>query len=189
MDKKLQIEIEFRSMFDQEKYNDIRIFLAKNAKDLGKDNKDVYFFILQDKLVKVVNNISKKNAKIVLKLNKIGKGSDFEETEILIDQNDVEKSVGLFISLGLNEMQRSFQKRHNYLYKEIEFALKYSDTWGHHLELEKMVYDKKDISLAKKQIQKMALELGIHLMTDRELMEFTEKKDYEYQQNINQKEL
>ena len=145
MNKKLQIEVEFRSMFGKKKYNDIRIFLEKNAKDLGEDNKDVYFFILQDKLVKVVNNISKKNAKIVLKLNKIGKGSDFEETEILIDQNDVEKSVGFFTSLGLNEMQRSFQKRHNYLYKEIEFALKYSDTWGYHLELEKMVYDKKDI--------------------------------------------
>jgi len=85
MNKKLRIEVEFRSMFSEKKYNDIKIFLEKNAKDLSEDNKDVYFFILQDKLVKVVNNISKKNAKIVLKLNKIGKGSDFEETEILID--------------------------------------------------------------------------------------------------------
>jgi len=86
-------------------------------------------------------------------------------------------------------MQHAFQKRHNYLYKEIEFTLKYSDTWGHHLELEKMVYDKKDIFLARKRIKEIALELGIHLMTDRELMEFTKKKDYEYRQNINQKKL
>ncbi len=90
MNKKLQIEVEFRSMLDEKKYNNIRIFLKENAKDLGKDDKDVIFY-LKDKLIKVVNNVSKRNAKVVLKLNKIGRGSDFEEIEILIDQNDVEK--------------------------------------------------------------------------------------------------
>ena len=144
---------------------------------------------MKDKLIKVVNNVSKRNAKVVLKLNKIGRGSDFEEIEILIDQNDVEKSVNLFTLLGLNEMQHSFQKRHNYFYKGIEFALKYSNTWGYHLELEKMVHNRKDVSLAKKQIQKVAIELGIHLMTDKELLNFTKRKDREYQQNINQKKV
>ncbi|MHA1657495.1 MAG: CYTH domain-containing protein [Promethearchaeota archaeon] len=182
MNKKLQIEVEFRSILNKRGYNNVRIFLKKNAKDLGEDNKDTYFFILEDKLLKVVNNISRENAKIVLKLNKIGRGSDFEEIEILINQDDIEKSVKFFTLLGLNEIQHSFQKRHNYFYKGIEFALKYSDIWSYHLELEKMVHDRKDIFLAEKQIQKIAVELGIHLMTDKELAEFTRRKDYEYQQ-------
>ena len=72
-----KIEIEFRSIFDRPRYRKINDFLQKNAKNLGKDDKDVFFFIMPDKLLKVVNNISKNNAQIVLKLNKIGKGSDF----------------------------------------------------------------------------------------------------------------
>lgn len=44
----------------------------------------------------MVNNISKKNAEIVLKLNKIGRGNDFEELEIPIDPKMVEGWVTFF---------------------------------------------------------------------------------------------
>jgi len=118
----------------------------------------------------------------VLKLTKIGQGSGFEEVEIPISQNDVEKAVKLFEALGLNEVQRSFQKRHNYLYKEIEIALKYSDAWGYHMELEKIVGDKNSVPEAERQIREIASEFGAHIMTDEELKEFTEKKDKEYRQ-------
>ena len=184
-----QIEVELRSMFDKKKYEEINKFLNANAKDLGKDDKDVHFFILPDKLVKVVNNISKKNAKIVLKLTKIGKGSDFEEIEIPINQDYIEKAVKLFRGLGFNEVQHAYQKRHNYLYKGAELALKYSDAWGYHLELEKIVKDKKNILKAESQLRRVASELGVHLMTDDELAEFTKKKDREYQEKLRQKNL
>jgi len=125
-----RIEIEFRTMFDKKKYSDLYNFLNKNAEDLGEDDKDVYFFILQDKLLKVVNNISKKSATIVLKLNRIGKGSDFEEIEIPIKQKEIEKAVKLFNELNVTEnIIHSFQKRHNYIYKGVEIALKFSSEW------------------------------------------------------------
>jgi len=140
--KNKRIEIEFRSRFDKKRYNKLEKFLKTNAKDLGKDDKNVFFFIFQGKLLKVVDNVSKKTAKIVLKLNKIGHGSDFEEIEIPINPLEVTKTVKMIRSLNLDgDLMESFQKRHNYFYKGVEIALKYSDHWGYHLELEIMIND------------------------------------------------
>lgn len=180
MENKKQIEVELRSMFDQKKYQELLEFLGKNAKDLGVDDKNVHFFILPDKLVKVVNNVSKGNAKIVLKLTKIGKGSGFEEIEIPINPKYINKAVNFFHGIGFNEVQQSFQKRHNYLYKNVELALKYSDTWGYHLELEKLVTEQYDVLVAEQAIRTVATEFDVHILTDEELTEFTDKKDKEY---------
>lgn len=181
---KKQIEVEFRSMFDLKKYKKIKNFLEKYAQDLGEDDKDVYFFILPDKLLKVVNEVSKKTAKIVLKLNKIGKGSDFEEIEIPINPQDIEKAVKLFKLLGFSEIQNSFQKRHNYNYKGVDLALKYSEVWGYHLELEMVVNSIKEKKKAEEKIKKVAQELGVKLMTDEELRDFTSRVDQEYRNGL-----
>ena len=110
MSHKSDIEVEFRSRFNKRKYLALEKFLTLKAKDLGEDDKDVYFFIMPDNLFKIVNNISKKTAKIVLKLTKIGKGSDFEELEIPIQQDSVTAAVKLFKKLGLTDnIMRSFQ--------------------------------------------------------------------------------
>jgi len=174
------IEVEFRSRFSKNKYLSLKRFLDLKAKNLGKDDKDVYFFIMPDKLLKVVNNISKKTAKIVLKLNKIGKGSDFEELEILIDPKTLENWVTLFTHLGFHNMMHTYQKRQNYEYKGIEIALKWSEVWGYHLELEILIKDKKQKASVETKIKKVAQELGLQLMTDKELSRFTAKKEKEY---------
>jgi len=176
-----QIEIEFRSMFGRKKYDKLKRSLDRNAQDLGEDDKDVWFFIMNDKLLKVVNNVSQKNAKLVLKLNKIGKSSDFEEIEIPISQAEVEKAVKMFTGLGVtNNIVHSFQKRHNYLYKGVRLALKYSEVWGYHLELEIVINDKSEKEKAEEQIQAVADELKVKLMTDEELAEFTRKAEEKY---------
>jgi len=176
-----QIEIEFRSRFDKNKYQKLKAFLKKNAKDLGQDNKNVFFFILSNKLLKVVNNLSKKTAKIVLKLNKIGYGSDFEEIEIPINTSDISDSVKMFSYLNLKaDLIESFQERHNYLYEEAEIALKYSDHWGYHLEIEIMISDISDKENAEQKIKEIAQKLDIELMTDQELKEFTQKAEKDY---------
>ena len=119
-----QIEIEYRSMINKKKNDELLNFLNANAeKDLGEDDKTTYFFILPDKLLKVVNNISKRSAKLVLKLNKIGNGSNFEEIEIPISQSDVEKSTKMFELLGFTDVQKSFQKRHNFIYSGVNLPL------------------------------------------------------------------
>lgn len=179
--KTKQIEIEHRALLSKEDYEHLANLLAENADDLGEDDKVVYFFLFPDKLLKVVNGISKKNAKISLKLQKIGKGSDFEELEVPIDQNDFKKAVRIFELLEISsEIQRSYQKRHNYIYKDIEIALKYSDTWGYHVELEKVVGNKSEQQEAEREIKRIADELNLKLMTDKELEKFTKKIDEGY---------
>jgi len=174
------IEVEYRARFDEKKYNSLSDFLSANAEDLGIDDKDVYFFLLSDKLLKTVNNVSKKSAKIVLKLNKIGMGSDFEEIEIPIGQEYFEAATKLFSLLGIADSMRSFQKRHNFLYKEVELALKWSEHWGYHLELEIVIKDQSKKEEAENKIFLVAKELGVELMSDEELLEFTKSAEAEY---------
>lgn len=180
--KTRNFEIELRSMFDKAKYNQLYDFLNKNAEDLGEDDKDVFFFLFPDKLLKVVNNTSQKTAKIVLKLNRIGQASDFDETEIPIQPSDCEKAVEMFRHLGFNEIQNTFQKRHNYMYKGVELALKFSNTWGYHLELEIVVHEESEKAKAEEKIRSVAKEFGLHILTNAELAEFTKKIDEDYKE-------
>lgn len=175
-----KIEIEFRARFDEEKYNNLNKFLDNQAKDLGDDNKDVFFFLLPDKLLKVVNNLSRKEAQIVFKLNKIGQGSNFEEIEIPIKQEDFEKAASIFSDLNVADSMRSFQKRHNYEYKGVELALKWSEHWGHHLELEILIDDLSKKEEAEQKIFLVAAELGVSIMSDEDLQKFTQEAEANY---------
>lgn len=178
MAKKNIYEIEFRSRFNKSTYTRLKSFLEKNAKDLGEDDKNVYFFILPDKLLKLVNNISKKSAEIVLKLNKIGRGSDFQELTAKIPPEEINTLLRILKNLDIySSIIESFQKRHNYLYKNVEIALKYSKEWGYHAELEIVVNNLKNKNEAEDKIKLIADELKIKLMTDEELKEFTKKAE------------
>jgi adenylate cyclase class IV len=166
-------EIEFRARFSKEKYDELLAFLKKNAKALGNDDKDVYYFILPDRLLKLVNNTSKHAAKISLKLNRIGQGAAFEEMESGIVPEHFEQAVKLMKALGLtNKIIHEPQQRENFFYKKCEIALKYSKTWGHHLEIERVVAEKNEQATAEKQIRSVADELGVTLMTEQELADF-----------------
>lgn len=185
MTKDKNIEIELRSIFDKTKHDQIKKYLVKNATDLGEDDKDVYFFLLPDRITKAVNNISRKSAKIVIKLNRIGRGtSDFEEIEIPINPSDFDKAVKLFSALQFDQIQNSYQKRHNYLLDGVEIALKWTESWGYHIELEIMVNDilKKDAAEIK--IRRVADKLGVQVMTEDKLKEFAKKIDENYKKGL-----
>ncbi|MCX6793106.1 MAG: CYTH domain-containing protein [Candidatus Falkowbacteria bacterium] len=169
------IEIEFRSMFDENKYKELEEILKAQAKDLGEDNKNVYFFILSDKLLKVSDNISKKSAKITLKLEKIGQGSAFKEIEFPVDKASVPVAIELFKQLGYTHVIESFQQRHNYLLDGVELSLKYSKDWGYHLELEIMVKNESEREEAEFKIKELAQKLDVKLMSNNELAEFVKR--------------
>ncbi len=173
------IEIEHRARFDKHKYDELLEFLKTNAQDLGQDDKNVYFFLLPDQILKVTDNVSQNSAKITFKSSKIGQGSDFAETEILISRQDVDQAVELFRSLGFKNMTESFQWRHNFLYRGVEIAVKYSERWGYHAEFEVMVSSKDEKTRADNLIRAVAQELGITLMTEAELRQFIAEKEAE----------
>lgn len=180
MRDKKQIEIELRSMFSEEKFNSLKKFLDDKAEYLGQDDKDVHFYIFPDKLLKVTDNISKESAKLTLKLNRIGQGSDFEEIEFPIEREDVKKAVKMFTSLNMTDnVIHSFQSRHNYMYKGVELALKFSSEWKHHLELEIVVDDESQKADAEKKIYVVAKELDVTIMTEEELKDFVKKVEDE----------
>lgn len=167
------IEIEFRARFSEEKYNELKKFFQSNAEDLGEDDKDTMFYIVSDKLFKVVNEISKGKAKMVLKSSRIEVGSDAQEWEIKIDPDEFEKAIDMFNHLGIsNKSMQAWQKRHNYLYKGIEIALKYSEYWEYHIEMEIVINDINDKNKAEEKIKEVASELRINLMTDEDVRAF-----------------
>ena len=86
-------------------------------------------------------------------------------------------------------MMESFQKRHNYLFKGVEIALKYSDVWQYHLELEILINDEDKKIVAEKRIYEVADELGVRIMTDEELKEFTKKAEEKYKKESRRIEL
>jgi len=167
------IEVELRSQFDKKTYDRILEFLTENAKDLGTDDKRVWFFFMPERLLKVTNNVSKRTGKITLKLTKIGHGSSFEEIEFPIAEEDVEKAVRIFETLGHKYLVEPTILRHDFEYKDVEIAIKYSETWGYHLELEMMVNSKDEAPAAEEKMHAVAQELGINIMTDDELKDFT----------------
>ena len=169
------IEVELRSLLNEKQFTDLNDFLIKNGEDLGEDHKDSHFFIFPDKLLKVTDNITKNNAKITLKLQRIGLGSDFEEIDVNFSREDAKKVVRIFDILGFKNYLYSYQNRHNYLYKNVEFAVKYTASWGFHCEMEIMVTNKNEVSNAVKQITKVATELNLKVMHDDELKKFLAK--------------
>ena len=169
------IEVEYRAMMSEEKYHALITFLNTNAKDLGEDDKSIHFFILPDKLLKVTDNISQGTAKITLKLNRIGNGAMFEEIEIPIARGDVPKASQMFEALGFDNLTEPIVRRHNYVYKEVELAVKYSKTWGYHAELEIMIGDPGEQAAAEAKIRAVSSELGLTLMTEPELAAFVKE--------------
>jgi len=183
-----QIEVEMRAIFDKTKHDELKEFLDANSKDLGEDNKDVYFFLLPNKFAKVTKNVSRKSAKMTLKLNRPGRGSsDFEEIEYPIDPVYFDKAVKLLSNLPFDERQNSYQERHNYLYKGVELALKYTRTWGYHLELEILINNSSEQSRAEEKIKQVAKDLGVHILSEEELDEITKRIDEEYRQGKHKK--
>jgi adenylate cyclase class IV len=172
------LEIEKRGFLTEEQYNNLLDFLNKNGKSLGADDKDVVYYIYSDKLLKAVHNISKGNAKISLKMNKIGASSVFPETEVFFSENDFDKIKLIFEKITEpDKVMKGIQKRKNFLYKGCEFAIKWSKEWGYHFEVEIVVKDENEVSKAEEKLEEVAKELEIKILTENELKEFTKKAE------------
>ncbi|WP_327305906.1 CYTH domain-containing protein [Streptomyces sp. NBC_01298] len=173
----MAIEIEMRARFPKESHDQLVARLKEDGEDLGNDDKHIYFYVLPDQLLKVTDNTAAGTAKITLKGSKIGQGSAFAETEFAIAPADVSAAVKVFNSLGFEAaMHEAFNFRHNYRFDGIEIAVKWSEAWGYHAEFELLLDDEasdatRDEATAK--IMDVAAELGITLMTERELADFT----------------
>ncbi len=167
------IEVEFRARFSQGEHERLKTFLDEHAECLGPDDKRCIYYIFHDRLLKIVHNISKHDAKVSLKMNRLGEGSAFRETEVYFQEKDFDAMKELFNHLDLGAtIAEEGQQRINYIYKGCEIALKYGKTWGYHLEIEKMIPDSSMQEQAEKDIRSVTDELGIQIMTEEEIANF-----------------
>ncbi|MET9447292.1 CYTH domain-containing protein [Streptomyces cinerochromogenes] len=173
----MPVEIEMRARFDEEAYGRLVARLEQEGTDLGCDDKHIYFYVLPDQLLKVTDNTAAGTAKITLKHSKIGQGAAFPETEIAIAREDVSAAVRIFNALGFeSQMHQAFNRRRNYRFRGVEIAVKWSEAWGHHAELEVLLDDNASDAArqeATDRIFAVAKELQVMLMTEQELADFT----------------
>ncbi|MFJ3650582.1 CYTH domain-containing protein [Streptomyces murinus] len=173
----MAVEIEMRARFPKEVHDQLVVRLKADGEDLGPDDKHIYFYVLPDQLLKVTDNTAADTAKITLKGSRIGQGAAFEETEFAIARDDVAAAVKLFNALGFEAaMHEAFNFRHNYRFDGVEIAVKWSEAWGYHAEFEVLLEDGASDAAraeAEAKITDVAMALGVTLMTEQELADFT----------------
>lgn len=173
----MAVEIEMRARFTKEAHNQLIARLTADGEDLGRDDKHIYFYVLPDKLLKVTDNTAAGTAKITLKGSKIGQGAAFAETEFSIAPADVAAAVQVFNALGFEPtMHEAFNFRRNFRFGGVEIAVKWSEAWGYHAEFEVLLDDGASDAArveATARITDVATELGVALMTEQELADFT----------------
>lgn len=166
-----QIEVEIRGIITEEEYNLAIQKLDTLAEKKEEDNREAYFFIIPNKNLKVSNSISKNKAKLALK---IGNESEtaVEEIEVSIKPEDTEKLVSVLNHLGFDKFKKSDQKRINYWYKNTEIAIKWSQDWGFHFEMEQVVNPSEEVNSAHEYLIQTALGLGLKPNTEQEIEQF-----------------
>ncbi|MCC3654033.1 hypothetical protein LIX60_21710 [Streptomyces sp. S07_1.15] len=173
----MPVEIEMRARFTKEVHDQLVARLKTSGEDLGPDDKHIYFYVLPDQLLKVTDNTTVGTAKITLKGSKIGQGAAFAETEFAIAPADVPAAVKVFNALGFEAaMHEAFNFRHNFRFDDVEIAVKWSEAWGYHAEFEVLLDDGSSDAAraeAEAKITSVATALGVTLMTEQELADFT----------------
>ena len=173
-------EYEERAFLTEDDFLKIKAKLDKMAIKITPDNKTSYFFVLPDKNV----SIAVSHNKTVFKykggqLNNGGNG--FEEHEISIDPRSLSEALELFSLLFGLEPEISEQFRVNYvLPNSIEVALKYTQMWGFHLEVEKLYSvdtandDVSEKEKAKNDVDTVGKMLGVKYISDEVMKDFVE---------------
>ncbi len=166
-------EIEHRAVLLEKQHIELEAKLRLQAKNLGSDDKDVSYYIFPEKLLKVVRNVSKGTGTLSLKLSALGQGSAFRELEIPFPAEHFETMNAVCKEISTpQQVITGTQKRTNFEYQGVEIALKWSEDWGYHVELEKVVDSLSDKEMADTAIFEVAAHFSITLMSEEEVAEF-----------------
>lgn len=169
-------EYEERAFLTEEDFLRVKDALTKQSLSSTFDNKISYFFVLPGQNLSIAK--SENRCVIKYKHGAVGVGNGFSEHEIPIDDHYCLQAVDMFKLLFAIEPQISEQFRINYvLANGIEIALKYTQTWGFHLEIEKTYSHEEGRSSAQKEVEDVADQLMIRLITDTEMKTFRDHFD------------
>jgi len=169
MSNATQYEYEERAFLTEDQFLSVKEQLEQLATSRQIDNKTSYFFVLPDVNVSIAS--SAKKTVIKYKGGQLGLGNGFEEIEIPIASTSLNDAVKMLTTLLKVEPMLSEQFRINYqLPGDIEVALKYTQTWGFHMEVEKTYEHSSDLDTEKQQAKKalddLAQKLDISYIDD-----------------------
>jgi predicted adenylyl cyclase CyaB len=176
------IEVEKRGFLTKDYYESIGFkLITLGAADIGENNSETIFFLLDNSQVKVQKNISKKIAKIAWKSDGNTGVESRKEIEVPININDFDSSVEIFSKILKNaQIFQTKQNRHDYRMNDIEIAIKYSDDWGYHIEIETIVHNSSDVANGLKLIKEFAQTINVTLILPDEEKAFVEKQIKSY---------
>ena len=173
----MAIEVEKRSIVTRKKYEGMRDqLLALGAEDLGRKDTETIFYVTDTAQLKVQSSSPQNEAKIAWKSGGLDGASAREEIEVRINFDDIASAEALIDRLmrGAKKVPTS-QKRHDYRIGELTVAVKYSEHWGYHIEIDEVVEDDKQVAGALQHIQQLADKLGVTLLTSAEEKALTDK--------------
>lgn len=172
------IEVELRSLITEEKFSYLLDFFKKEAKYLGEDYQETYYFDSpQDLRIQKNNNFSK----IWLKKGNMH-DEQREEIEIKFKKEDFPNLENLFLTLGYKVNIKWFRTRHTFLWDDISVMLDYTKGYEYIIELE-ILSDEIDKEKSLKKLKEKMSELNISITPKEEF-----NKKYTYYKN-NWKEL
>lgn len=174
---KKNVEVEIRGVLSREDYDTLLDKLGRISETRQEDDRETIFFMIPGKTLKVTKKLGKGVAKIALKVGDFVEGKHQIEHEVEIKGDDYEEMISIFKELGFNDIQLTSQKRTNFSYKGCEVALKWSEDWGYHFEIDKTISEGEDKAEARKEALGLVEELGVKVFSDDEFREFCRRID------------
>lgn len=170
------IEVEQRGLLTKEEFERVESYLRAHATHLNEDHKYVEYFIYGDKLLKIIRNDSRQNATLSLKLNTLGNGALFKELECSLPWNQFSTLQEIMHAITTpDQVITGTQKRENFMLDSVEIALKWSEDWGYHFELEVKIDEETESARALELMGHVAEKLGVTIMSEAEVKEFSQK--------------
>lgn len=168
-----KFEVELRSLLSEKQFKSLTKKFSAHTKG-KKNDMATWAFLTNDVNIKIKNQITKKNAKMVLK-NGAEYRQHVNEFELPININDVDKAIDFLKALGFKKYIPSFQKRTDYQIGKFTVSLKHETHWGYQIEVELLVKNKKEVAQAKEKIRLFLKDLGLTPLTEAETKALTNK--------------
>lgn len=128
------IEIEIRSLIDEENYKKLLRFFKKEGRLISQENQTSYYLSGENDL-----RIQKSDSYAKIWLKKGMMHDDFrEEIEVRLNLKEFENASRLFESLGFKKEIIWIRKRKVFSWKKVKVMLDNTKGYGYILELEKM---------------------------------------------------
>jgi predicted adenylyl cyclase CyaB len=152
------IEVEIRSFISKEQFDALLGFFKKNARFIGEDFQETYYFDAKEDLRVQRNNFF---SKICLKKGKIHDEAR-EEVEIKFNRDDFENLINIFLALGFKIQIKWFRKRYEFEWDDIKVCLDYTKGYGYIIELEKKCPEEEKefvLNILKQKLRELNIEL------------------------------